>query len=62
MLIRKPSDIRASDITPESLYRRRRELLKGSRGSNEITVFVTRHRGGQIAMLAQPVRPGTTGA
>jgi sulfoxide reductase catalytic subunit YedY len=29
MLIRKPSDIRSSDITPETVYRRRRELLKG---------------------------------
>ncbi|SEG86944.1 protein-methionine-sulfoxide reductase catalytic subunit MsrP [Marinobacterium lutimaris] len=28
MLIKKPSDIRSSEITPESVYRRRRELLK----------------------------------
>jgi SAM-dependent methyltransferase len=45
---------RGSSVLPEQL---RRELLKGSRGTNEVTVFVTRHGGGQIAMLARPARP-----
>ena len=30
MLIRKPTDIPSSDITPESVYLRRRELMKGA--------------------------------
>jgi hypothetical protein len=47
---------RGSSVLPEQL---RRELLRGSRGNGspgtaEITVFVTRHRGTQIAMLGHP--------
>ena len=30
MLIRKPADIPSSEITPESVYLRRRELMKGA--------------------------------
>jgi SAM-dependent methyltransferase len=49
---------RGSAVLPEQL---RRDLLKGSRGSNAVTVFVTRHGGGQIAMLARPATPPTGG-
>ncbi|HUR75397.1 MAG TPA: class I SAM-dependent methyltransferase [Sporichthya sp.] len=45
---------RGSSVLPEQL---RRELLRGSRGGNvEATVVVTRHGGGQIAMVVQPVK------
>ncbi len=44
---------RGSSVLPEQL---RRELLKGSRGGTvEATVVITRHGGGQIAMVARPV-------
>jgi hypothetical protein len=44
---------RGSSVLPEQL---RRELLKGSRGGTvEATVVITRHAGGQIALLVRPV-------
>jgi SAM-dependent methyltransferase len=50
---------RGSSVLPEQL---RRELLRGARGgaargTAEVTVFVTRHAGGQIAMLGRPAPP-----
>jgi SAM-dependent methyltransferase len=46
---------RGSSVLPEQL---RKELLRGgANGTAEVTVFITRHHGGQIALLAQPVRP-----
>lgn len=50
---------RGASVLPEQL---RRELLRGGRGGGgrgaaEVTVFVTRHAGGQIALLGRPVAP-----
>jgi hypothetical protein len=50
---------RGSSVLPEQL---RRDLLRGARGGGvrgtaEVTVFVTRHAGGQIAMLGHPAAP-----
>jgi methionine sulfoxide reductase catalytic subunit len=55
MLIRKPSDIRASDITPETVYRRRRELLKSFAAAPMLLAGCTQPNEAESAAPAEPV-------
>ena len=49
MLIKKPSDIRSSEITPKSLYLRRREFIQASAAGLVAAGFAALRRGGRRA-------------
>lgn len=58
MLIRRPADIPSSEITPRSLYLRRREFMVGSLGLAALALFPMRR--GQAAYLAAKKSPFST--
>lgn len=58
MLIRRPADIPSSEITPRSLYLRRREFMVGSLGLAALALFPMRR--GQAAYLAAKKGPFST--
>jgi len=54
MLIRRPSDVKSSEITPESLYVNRREWLAATAGATALSIFGPAARAQESPALGKP--------